>query len=407
MFKPLTVNTASEDAAHIYAEDDALIYGFAITGDGVLNIGSCMSAEIVNNNKIRISDGALMIGGHVGRIAYADHVDITVENGTAGRNRNDIIYAKFLTSGNADSFTIEIKKGKETAGAAADPALTSGNLYQGENERDLPLYRVKISGLALASIEKMFIPVKTADEKIEDLKKSASDGKKKVAAAITEKKVATASDASFETMAENIKKITLGSGNAQKREVLSGKTFTNDDGVEYTGTMENRGAWTGGTSGEGNTVIPEGYHNGKGYVSGKGSYNSGYNAGYSGGYGEGRNQGRADVTGAPNSYGLYTGSQYNEHYSSGYNAGYSAGGSGKARVKSGTMNYNFRGGWEDVTINTGLNSVDDIVIGGGTGDPVRGITLGNITSRSGGSVTVSMFPSVGMQLPIKWIAYGT
>ncbi len=38
----------------------------------------------------------------------------------------------------------------------------------------------------------------------------------------------------------------------------------------------------------------------------------------------GRSQGQADVTGSPNSYGLYTQAQYNAHYNAGYNAGVAA-----------------------------------------------------------------------------------
>lgn len=77
-------------------------------------------------------------------------------------------------------------------------------------------------------------------EEINEVKKSVSDGKALVAAAITAKRVATAATDTFAKMAENIKKIVLGSGNAQKGNVLAGKTFTNDDGVQYTGEMPER-----------------------------------------------------------------------------------------------------------------------------------------------------------------------
>lgn len=74
---------------------------------------------------------------------------------------------------------------------------------------------------------------------INEVKKSVSDGKALVAAAITAKRVATAATATFKEMAENIKKIVLGSGNAQPADVLAGKTATNDSGVEFIGTMPN------------------------------------------------------------------------------------------------------------------------------------------------------------------------
>lgn len=68
-------------------------------------------------------------------------------------------------------------------------------------------------------------------------------------------------------------------GNAVAEEVLAGKTFANANSDELSGTMTNRGAWTGSTSGSGNLTIPKGYHNGNGYVSGASSYNSGHSDG--------------------------------------------------------------------------------------------------------------------------------
>ena len=70
-------------------------------------------------------------------------------------------------------------------------------------------------------------------------------------------------------------------GDATAAEVLSGKTFSSASLENATGTMANRGAWTGSTTGNGNVTIPEGYHNGKGYVSGAGAYNAGNSAGKS------------------------------------------------------------------------------------------------------------------------------
>lgn len=64
-------------------------------------------------------------------------------------------------------------------------------------------------------------------------------------------------------------------GDATEANVLSGKTFFVDSYTAKTGTMTNRGAWTGSTTGSGNVTIPEGYHDGSGYVSGKGAYDAG------------------------------------------------------------------------------------------------------------------------------------
>ena len=64
-------------------------------------------------------------------------------------------------------------------------------------------------------------------------------------------------------------------GNATAAQVLSGYTFANASSDSLTGSMTNRGAWTGtGTPTGNNTAkvtIPAGYHNGSGYVTANGA----------------------------------------------------------------------------------------------------------------------------------------
>ncbi len=103
-----------------------------------------------------------------------------------------------------------------------------------------------------------------------------------------------------------ILEITGNSGNmdtsgatAAAADILSGKK-AGVNGSMVTGSMTNRGAWTGATTGNGNVAIPAGYHNGSGYVSGAGAYNKGV----------------SDADGRVN-----TGST---NYRTGYNAGVSA-----------------------------------------------------------------------------------
>lgn len=180
-FKALTVNTAVEAAGHIYAEDDAAIFQSMFGGDGVLNIGNCLKSTVISNNKVRISDGVLSVGGHIGRLSHADYQDMTIENGAIGYNRNDIIYARFLTSGNVDSFILAVKKGTATTGTATDPALVQGNLYEGAVERDYPLYRVKLSGLSISSVDQLFTVIPT----IPDLKAQMENDKAEINQSLT------------------------------------------------------------------------------------------------------------------------------------------------------------------------------------------------------------------------------
>lgn len=165
--KGITVNTAPEAEPHIYAEDDAAIFQSIFGEDGVSSIGQACKATVLSNNKVRIADGVVFVGGHFARIPYGEYVDCEIANGQSGKNRNDIIVAKFVTtgSGGIDTMTCEVKQG--TAGTtAADPALTQNDIYKGGKTREFPLYRVKIEGLNITAVEQLFTVVPTNEELI-------------------------------------------------------------------------------------------------------------------------------------------------------------------------------------------------------------------------------------------------
>ena len=59
-------------------------------------------------------------------------------------------------------------------------------------------------------------------------------------------------------------------GDAVEANVLAGKTFSNANGIDKTGTMPNNGAVSGTATPSTPYVIPAGYHNGSGVVSADG-----------------------------------------------------------------------------------------------------------------------------------------
>lgn len=155
--KALNINTPPEEEPHIYAEDDAAIYKAIFDGDGVSTIGQACKATVLSNNKVRIADGVLCVDGHMARIPYGEYEDCEIMNGQSGKNRNDIIVAKFETTGTGgiDTMTCETIQG--IAGeTAVDPELTQDDIYAGGKVREYPLYRVKIEGLSITAVEQMF-----------------------------------------------------------------------------------------------------------------------------------------------------------------------------------------------------------------------------------------------------------
>lgn len=155
--KGLTLNTPPEEAAHIYAEDDAAIFQSIAGADGVFAIGQQCKATTLSNNKVRIADGVLIVGGHFARIPYGEYEDCEIANGESGKKRNDIIVAVFETTGTGgiDKMHCTVKRG--VAGTTAvDPELTQDDIYNNGKIREMPLYRVKIEGLSIVAVEPLF-----------------------------------------------------------------------------------------------------------------------------------------------------------------------------------------------------------------------------------------------------------
>lgn len=162
---PITVGTPPGEEAHIRAEDDASIYQSIFGEDGVSTVGQACKATVLSNNKVRIADGIICVGGHFARIPYGDYIDCEIDSGQSEKKRNDIIVARFESTGTGgiDTYTCEVKKG--TAGSTAtDPEIVQEDLYKAGKVRELPLYRVKIEGLSITAVEQLFTLRKTNEE---------------------------------------------------------------------------------------------------------------------------------------------------------------------------------------------------------------------------------------------------
>lgn len=144
--------------AHVSSADvGAFNAGVVGTGKYALYTGNAFSYSIVSNNLIKIYDGdAIDQGRHI-RIPTGTYEEVTIENGTAGKYRIDLIYFEYSKDTATGIEKVELKVRKGTAGSSYTyPSYTTGDLSAGDTMDEMPLYWVRISGLSIISLSAVF-----------------------------------------------------------------------------------------------------------------------------------------------------------------------------------------------------------------------------------------------------------
>lgn len=152
----LKIITGYTGNPHITPADDA---GFhkAIFGEGdyVLNAGSQFAATQESATEIRIADGELVMQGRHARNDSGFQA-VTIANGSQGMYRNDLIVARYtIDNKSVESISLVVITGTATSGTASDPAYNTGDIESGQT-RDFPLYRVKLNGVNIDKVEKLW-----------------------------------------------------------------------------------------------------------------------------------------------------------------------------------------------------------------------------------------------------------
>ena len=151
--KGLTLYTKTADPAHIAAADDAAIYR-AVFGStsGITEADNQLACARVSDTSVSIATGVFSNQGFLLRVDAP--INLAVEVGQDGFNRNDLVVAEYIIGGGAtsDTHVLKVIKGTQTAGAATDPTLEQDSLITGTSgdKRQEPLYRLTLSGTTLS-----------------------------------------------------------------------------------------------------------------------------------------------------------------------------------------------------------------------------------------------------------------
>ena len=132
---------------HISSDDLAVLNTAAVgKADCVLEYGDDFALTMASANSATLGTGVGMVCGK--RFWNQAATSLTVQSGTQGQKRNDLIVARYAkTSAGIESITPVVIKGTSSADTAADPEVTAN---------DLKLWRIPLDGINAGAPVRLF-----------------------------------------------------------------------------------------------------------------------------------------------------------------------------------------------------------------------------------------------------------
>lgn len=156
----IKIVTGMTGEPHITSDDDrALNLGIFGKDSYVLPVGDILKLEMVDVNTARISCGDIVMKGCHARIPARDYEEVSIDNGTNGYNRIDLIVAQYERNAGVESVTLQVIKGTPSTGTAVQPDYTSGSIYWGTTKDCFPLYSVTLAGINISGTTKLFTTI--------------------------------------------------------------------------------------------------------------------------------------------------------------------------------------------------------------------------------------------------------
>lgn len=162
----MQLNTGYAGKPHVTAENCAdLNRGIVGSDSYVLPVGAQFEVELVTNNLLKIKDGCGCMQGRQVSIAKGQTDEITIENGTQGEKRIDLVVIRY--SKNADT-GIEtaipfLVKGIPSKNNPVRPEHLEGDIRGGDLTADWPLYELYLDGISVTNVKPLFDVLMSVD----------------------------------------------------------------------------------------------------------------------------------------------------------------------------------------------------------------------------------------------------
>lgn len=161
----MKIVTGYAGEAHITSNDDqGLLQGIFGSGSYILPVRGRFAATLVSSNELQISDGEGVLQGVHFRTEPGTTDSVTIENGTQGMQRIDLICARYQKDAETgiETMTWINHKGTPAASNPATPSITSGDLLAGDTLAEFPVYSVRLNGITVQSVTLLATIISTA-----------------------------------------------------------------------------------------------------------------------------------------------------------------------------------------------------------------------------------------------------
>ena len=163
--------TGLGSATHITALQDAFWHRGIWSSNCILKVGNNLNPSIISNNEIQIQSGIGSVQGRFFIVEPNTYDSVTINNGTVGENRIDLIVAQYQKNEETqvESMTWEVIQGTPSADTPVAPSYTQGNIDNGDVLVQFPVFQVNIEGINIVGVDNLLDTVPAFTDKNAEL----------------------------------------------------------------------------------------------------------------------------------------------------------------------------------------------------------------------------------------------
>lgn len=154
----MNIITGYRGEPHVSSQQERDVnIGIFGSGTYIVNLGSNMAATVISANEVQIADGLVIAEGCSAEIAKGMSESVTIENGTQGTQRKDLIVVRYTKDAGTgvEDMQLAVITGTPATASPSVPAYTTGSIANGDTLVEFPLYTVNINGISIESVTRM------------------------------------------------------------------------------------------------------------------------------------------------------------------------------------------------------------------------------------------------------------